>query len=598
MHNSIDPLLRFTVGQRWMVFLGVLASVLSALCFALPWLFLAMIIDDLVLADESTYSNHLLLLVLIAVAIIGRVIFAAIGSALSHMAAYDILLKLRHGLLQSLIKTPLSQVEQVGRGRISHIVLQDVEKMELFLAHHLSDLLVALVLPIGLVFFLLTQHLILTLAIIAPPIAGLFLLHSMVDGQKNKGFAASFKKAQEQMNADIAEFISGLPIIRIFQGRLDDEIALNKSIDKGHDIEVKWYLSSLKPFYLYRASLSLSLFIAIGGGGWFFLQGSLSLSSWVLFFCLAPLITAPIERIIRYLMPMIEVKSSARRIAEILSWQQNQDCEDETRLFAPAPLTLQGLSLNKDGHNILYDVSGLFPAQGLSLIVGKTGSGKSSLLKLLAKLESPDRGSFHLGDLELGPVSDTAWYDYMTLAFQDTFLKHASIRDNLRLANPDASDQELEKACFIAACNHFIQALPQGMDTLVGDGGLPLSGGQCQRLALARSLVRDPDLLVMDEALSHVDLQLQDTILNRLISQRTHKTTIMVTHQLAIAPLAKTILVMDQGRVIDQGSHEELLQTCSLYQDLWRDPATRCFKLHKAKTSIHQPKMPERQEIA
>jgi len=546
--------------------LGISSTVFSLV----PWVVLGLLID--LIRREPGATAALGLVALISLFAVARIFLMGLASARFHLLADNVSQDLREQVLNCLRDAPLSRIEARGGGAIIESVLRDVERIENFSAHNVLDLITTICLLIcaALVLFYLNWSF--ALVVLALPVIGLALLHRAFATAESKKNAAAFDAAQEELSARSMEFIRGLAVIRFFDGGGRSKSFVDHAINQLHALETRWVLSALTPYAIQRATTLGCVVLAVALGGWLFANGTLSLSAWIVFVCLAPAITEPLDKLARSSMSLMEVSAGVDRIADMLRWPKGKSDFGQIAYVHPGQLIAQDLKFELDGHAILKGGNLTEPDHGLTVIVGRTGSGKSTLIRLLGQFDEPTSGSILYGQHQVTSLAAGVWEQQIGFSFQETFLKSASVADNLRMGDPSASIEQLETACAAAGALEFVNALPERFDTKIGGDGWPISKGQEQRLALARVLLRAPNVLFLDEALAHVDLEHEDRIIARMAELRCDQMTVMISHRLKTATHADHVIVMDEGRVAGEGRHDALTETCPAYRALWGLP--------------------------
>ena len=575
--------------RRYRTGLGtVLGLIAGASLLALgPWVILAVMVTH-VEAGTLTADLAMWLAIAAGAIVVARFLALAGGSALAHLVAFDVLRELRFALLGRMETAPMPVVTGEGRGALIKIVRDDVERLERLLAHAFPDLVAAVVPGLFAVVLLAVLDVRFALIAIAPLVASLVLVRLSLWNKDNAGLVERLGVLHERVSARLIELVKGQPVLRMFGSPWDlKKAGPNKAdsmkegpasespspperlVEEVHEFELAWARKGLWPYGLSQAILGGTAFLAVGLGYWLVRDGGAQVSDFVLLVCLAPALVAPLEKVQHTIHEIVEMGQGVRRIAAILDWPApGREIAVSSGPPCTHPVRFEALSCQIDGHTLLQDLSFEIPAAGMTAVVGASGAGKTTLVRVLARLIEPADGRILVGGRSLHEIPHDDWYRFAAFAFQGTFLSRDTVADNLRVARPEATDEELRKALWAACCMEVVEALPQGLETQLGGEGVALSGGQRQRLGLARALLRDAPLLVLDEATSHADPALEQVLIRRLGTYRAGRATLFVTHRLPSAALADSILVLEAGILRGQGRHGALMEGCPAYQRL------------------------------
>lgn len=499
-------------------------------------------------------------------ALLGRYVLLGISKTLSHITAYATMYDLQLRLAQKIGRMPLGQVHGWGSSTLKKAVLQDTDIVHTIIGHYFADFLVGTIIPAATLamFFYVDWRMGLAAACVLPL---LWLAHRMAFSDFKTESDAYFK-ANDHMQSTLLEYVSGISVIKTYNRDLSQR--LKDAVDGQVDQIVRWTNRTLPPWSIFNimADVSLLFILPVGLG---LVAAGLAAPATVLFFLLLG---------IGYLQPLVRLSIQIG----FLNYASKSIERVETILAAPVlesgatSAMPQGndITLNKVGFyhgdtEALSDVSLSIPEGSLCAIVGPSGAGKTTLAQLLGRFWDVDSGAIKLGGADLRDIAEDELYKRISFVFQDVFLFNGTVADNLRLAKPDATDEELIRACTAARAHDFIMQMPMGYDSPVGLKGGLLSGGQKQRLSIARAILRDAPVLVLDEATAYADPVNEYEIQKALGALMKGRTVIMIAHRLSAIVHADQIVVMDRGRVVTTGTHDKLSTTCDLYGLLWQD---------------------------
>lgn len=499
-----------------------------------------------------------------------RWLLMAASHVLAHTGAFAIQHHLRLALARRLGEVPLSFFAGRGTGSLRRTLTDDVNGLEGFFAHMLPDTVAAATAPLAALALLCVADWRLALATLAPLPPALLVQWWWLRraGQRTREWSALQKQVADQ----VGEYLRGVHVVKTFglDARSFGELAT--AIRSAVDWVAEYARSGSTGWVVFNGLLSSSLVLVAPLGAWLLLQGELDRATWVLFLLVAPAVLLPL---LRLTFAMGEQMRRAEALARINAILQAPPLAEAA--LAPPPA---GTMLDIEFADIRHCYGARLALDGVSLraeagrltaIVGASGAGKSTLARLVARLYEFESGSLKVGGLDIRDWPLDALLARLGIVFQEVFLFHGSVRENLALARPDATQADIEAAARAACAHQFIMALPQGYDTQLGERGARLSGGERQRLSITRALLKDAPILLLDEPTASVDGENEADIRQALDRVCQGRTVLLIAHRLHTVIDADHIVVLEQGRVAGQGRHAGLLDNCPAYQALWRD---------------------------
>jgi ATP-binding cassette, subfamily B, bacterial IrtA/YbtP len=569
MSRALDT--RMLIGMApWSLGCAALLACLSALASLLPFYCLYRIAGELFAAAPNISEVQRWVGYAVA-AVFPRWALMAASHSLAHLGAFDVIHRLRLRIAERLANAPPRFHAARSSGELRKVVMDDVGSLEGLLAHLLPDAAAALCTPVFAFALLLAMDWRLGLAALAPLPVALVLQSWMMRGGRQR--MVDWQAMQARLSAQCAEYLRGMPVVKAFGlqarsfGALESNVLALVSWVEAHAarLSVGWAW--------FTALLSANLMLVAPLGVWLQARGEVDAAVVVLFVLVAPVVLQPLLRLTFALSEQQRRQVALERIDGLL-----QAPQIETPRHASAPLLsiphdiiFDNVHLSYGGQPALNGITFTVPAGKVTALVGASGSGKSSLLRLAARLEDPDAGHIRIAGKDVREWPQDALLQRLGTVLQEVFLFHGSIADNLRLAKPEATDLELATAARAAHADGFIAALPHGFETRLGEHGAGLSGGERQRLTLARALLRDTPVLLLDEATAHADAENDRLIHQSLFCSSQGRTLLMVAHRLQSVRQADHIVVLDAGRLVGQGRHEELLVSCPTYRQAWLD---------------------------
>ncbi|HML55304.1 MAG TPA: ABC transporter ATP-binding protein [Solidesulfovibrio magneticus] len=570
--SSFLALLRLAGERRWKMAAAVALAVASAVLSLAPALAVYAALA-LILAPDfgPDAAGRLWTIGLWAVAAVAAqyVLYFA-STMLSHMAAYDILYQLRRRILRHIARLPSGFFTARTSGATQKVLFDDVEEIEVFIAHHLPDLVSGLVLP-GLVFCLLAwfDWRLALVGLLPAPVCLLLQARAFAVGRQD-GLFARYHDAMETMNAAIIEYVRGMAVIKIFNRSVDSLARLTSSILAFRDLQCLWSRRAAPPWAMFMALTGAPLFVLLPAGLWWYFAGSLELPVLLLFLLLGPGALRPLAKVALLGGSLCRMGEGLARIQAVLAVPAMDQGQGGQAPRAGCDLEFDRVDFDHGPVPILRDISFTARAGTVTALVGPSGAGKSTMAGLAARLWDVRAGSVRIGGADVRELSQAALVQTVCAVFQDPFIFTESVHDNIAMGRPDAARRDVEAAARAARCHDFVAALPQGYDTVIGSGGsVHLSGGQRQRIALARALIKDAPVVILDEATAYADARNELEIQNALSVLLRGKTVLVAAHRLTTIAGADQILVVADGRIVERGRHDELLAAGGRYKALW-----------------------------
>ena len=569
----------------------VLVSVLMGV---LPFVLAYQVIAPLVMGESIGASFIISRVALVLACLVLQALFYGWGLNLSHKAAYDTLLRLRTALQKRFEKLPLGVIQDKGTGTVKKLFVDDVDSLEVLLAHSMPEGIANLMIPIAVyvaMFFVDWKLALLSLASIPISLIAMMTMYSV--GMKKKG---PYYMAGQKMNNTIIEYINGMEVVKVFNKDADSYERFRKDVSDYRDYTLAWYKAAWPWMAIYSSLLPCTIILTLPVGAWFVLSGWSTLPNLILVLCLSLSIGMPLLKSLGFLptMPQLNYKISAlEQVLDAPELQQTEDAfhgKDDTITYDHVSFAYQTTQPGPDGKpvviedEVLHDISFTAKAGQKTALVGESGSGKSTLAKLLIHYYDPQKGSISIGGQKLCDMSLEALNSRISYVAQDQYLFNTSLLENIRLGRLNATDEEVVEAAKKAQCMEFLEKLPQGIHSMAGDAGKMLSGGQRQRISLARAILKDAPIVVLDEATAYADPENEEKMEAAIAELVKGKTLVVIAHKLPAIMNADQICVMDHGKLVATGRHQELIQSCPEYQKLWKAAQDSAeWKVHTAK---------------
>ena len=546
---------------------AVVLAVVGSVCGMVPYFAAARIIA-LLLAGETALSAYTTWLLTALCGFWLRTVLYNSALAVSHKATFSILKTIRQQLLAKLPKLPLGTVLDTSSGKFKQTIVDQVESMETTLAHLFPEMTANIAAPVLTILYLFVLDWRLALlSLVVFPVAFFFMMTVM--GGYGKDYEGAVK-ATTEMSSTLIEYINGIEVIKAFNQGSKSYAKLTDKVRYNAQYYVNWMKKSQLGMAMAYGFFPAQMLTILPVGWLLYLHGSLTAETFLTVIILALGMAAPIVAAFNFVDTLAQVGTTVGQVDEILHAEEQQHATQPVT-FAGHDLALQHVSFGyHDDKEILHDVSLTIPAGKMTALVGPSGSGKSTLAKLAAGFWDVKTGSITMGGCDLKDIPLQQLYEQTAYVSQDNYLFDDTVRENIRMGRLGATDAEVEAAAHAAGCDGFIAELEHGYDTMVGGGGAHLSGGERQRIAIARAMLKNAPIVILDEATAYIDPENEAVIQKAVGALVKDKTVIVIAHRLSTITDAANIVVVQDGRIAAQGTHQQLLEHCPLYHEMWQ----------------------------
>ena len=546
----------------------VIAAIIGAACGIVPYFAIASIMTQLI-DGTSDYRVFVPYVGLVFAGFAGAIIGHSVSTIGSHNLAFSIIEDTRKRVVEKLSRLSMGTIEEKSSGKWSQFIVETIDKMEKPIAHVIPEVLANVLIPIIIVVIIFTLNWKIGLAnLVTLPLGMLFSMLMMKDYEaKSKRYIEASKK----MNAAAVEYIQGIKVIKAFNKSASSYDKFQKAVENNRDSMLDWYLSVCFAMTAAMEVLPSTLLFVLPVGLYLFMTGGIAIPTLIMCVLLSYASYKPLLKAMAYTDAMANVRVVFGEIQSVLDLPEmvRADTAPDPRSF---DVRFENVVFGYGGATgtTVFDGLNFTAKEGeLTAIVGSSGSGKSTVAKLLAGFWNVNGGRITIGGADIGSMSLERNMRLVTYVSQENFLFNKSIRDNLKMAKENATDKEIEAACRKASCDDFIKSLPEGYDTDAGNAGGKFSGGERQRITIARALLKDSPIVVLDEATAYSDPENEAVIQQSIDNLVKNKTVIMIAHRLSTVVNADKIIVLEKGRIVAEGTHAELLQSSPLYKKMW-----------------------------
>ena len=554
--------------------LACVLSVLSSAARIVPFFTIYGVVRELLAHyQEPSMVNQNAILMLCAVTFGAALVYglcAFISSALSHTAAYEIIYDLRLQLMEKLSRVSSGFFTSTTQGAIKKVVSDDSNQIEAFLAHHLCEIAAAVATPVFTLLYLFGMDWRLAIVTLLPILVSLVLLSACLKQPDKAALQVELHDAQERMQGTVVEYIHGMSVIKVFNRTLSAFQRYEGDLNHFTDVVDRTARANAKPMGAYYAFFGAQLLFLLPAVLLLIPMAESYLDFLpviLLFFLVGSGLKEPMENLMQMVILSGRIVEGVSRIDNIL----RQPEPDQDGAGDPTTFDVEFSDVEfayTEGIPAVDHVSFHLPQGTVTGLVGPSGGGKSTLAQLLLRFYAPQGGTIRIGGVDIREIPPARLMELVAYVFQDSVLFTDTIENNIRMGNTKVTMEEVEQAARNAGIHEVIQALPQGYQTVVGRDDAYLSGGEKQRLAIARVFLKDAPIIILDEATAYADAENEAKIQAAFAKLAQNKTVLMIAHRLKTVERADQILVMDKGKLVGAGTHEELLTGCETYKHL------------------------------
>ena len=499
-----------------------------------------------------------------------RVACHGISTILAHISAYTILEGIRLKIADRLMKAPLGEVMGRRIGYLKNIIMDKVEDLEPPLAHMIPELTSNLLLPVAIFIWMLVIDWRMGLAVLISPVLAMIPMFFLMRNYNSQ--YAAYMEANNHVNSIIIEYVEGIEVVKAFNQSTSSYEKFVNAVQSFKEFTLAWFKSTWKSMNLMMAIMPTTLLGVLPVGLLLVQNGSISPAELAMGIILSLSIVGPLMKATTFINEAKSMEYAVEAANELLNLPVLPD-SGKIVSIPHNDIALKHVTFSYDGseqNEVLHDVNLELPEGSFTALVGPSGGGKSTIARLIARFWDVTGGNITIGGKNIKELSIRQLSELVSFVTQDHFLFNCSLKENIRLGNPNATDEEVYAAAKAACCDEFIVRLDKGYDTPAGDAGKRLSGGEKQRISIARAILKNAPIVILDEATAFTDPQNEDKIQKSIMALSKGKTLLVIAHRLSTIQNADQIVVLKKGRIVDCGKQEELLKRCPLYADMWK----------------------------
>lgn len=563
--SGFSYLSHFLKGHEKSMYTSVILAILGSVSGMIPYFAVSVMISE-ILDGTSDFDLYLQWGMIALLGQLGRLLFATISTNVAHETSFGIIKNIRDTITEKLSKVPMGTILNTSSGKFKTLFVDTVEKIELPISHMIPEITAGILIPIAMIIYMFFLDWRFTLVSLVTIPIGFLCYMGMT-----KNYEVRFREvmeAQQNMDSAVVEYINGIEVIKTFNQSKSSYEKFASSVTTTERVRGKW-ISDTNPYYIAGLAIMPStLVFALPFGAYLFMEGEIQADTLIMLIILALGIIKPLISVLQYTDRMASIDSTLKEVMETLNAQELERPTEYATLKGNN-IEFQDVCFAYDRVQVLNNVSFSAVRGGITAIVGPSGSGKSTITKLIASFWENQSGKILLGDTDMKQIPLSQVMEQVSYVSQDIFLFNLSIKENILMGKTNATEEEMISASKKAQCHDFIMSFKDGYETKVGDTGGKLSGGERQRIALARAILKDSPIVLLDEVTAFTDPENEAKIQKSISEMIKGKTLIIVAHRLSTIVGADKIILLEKGKIQGEGTHQQLLDNSPLYRELW-----------------------------
>lgn len=545
---------------------SVILAIGNVVCKIIPY-FIIIDVVKMFLNGSKNFNDYMYDAILIAVSFIIAELFHSLSTSLSHKATFTVLANIRKACCDKLARVPLGYVKDTSSGTLKNIMVERIDSIETTLAHVIPEFTSNLLGPVVILIYFFTIDYRLALWSLVPILVGFISYFGMM-----LDFKPNFEKtvkATKDLNDAAVEYIDGIEVIKAFSKTESSYEKFTTAATAYADSFISWMRKCSIFHALMMTITPYTLLTVLPLGAHYVANGTLTVNHFILCIILSLSIAGPLITAFSYTDDLGKIDVIVGEVVGILDQKELERPQKSIDIPHDNSITLKDVKFGYHDQEVLHGVNMSLQAGSVNAIVGPSGSGKSTIAKLIASLWDVDSGSIEIGGVNIKNIALDDFNKRIAYVAQDNYLFNETVRENIRQGNPDATDEDIIEVTKKSGCYEFIMQLENGFDTIVGGAGGHLSGGERQRISIARAMLKDAPIIILDEATAYTDPENEAILQNSIAKLVAGKTLIVIAHRLSTVKDSDQLFVVDEGNIVAHGTHDELLERCSLYKDMW-----------------------------
>ncbi len=558
-------LLEVSGKEKNKLYISAIFSVISSLLAIAPYILMYNIILEF-FKVEMNYEKIRYLAIVVGIVVVVRMIIFLASGVFSHVAAFTILYELRMKAVNHISKLNMGFFTEHTIGEVKKIINEDIEKLENFIAHQIPDLASAIVTPIIVISYLMYLNWRLALVLFIPIILAFISQMAMFKGMKKR--MVKYHHLLQRLNSTIIQYINGINVMKAFNLSAKSFKNYKDVTEEYADYWIDVTMKSAPLYGIFLVLIDSGLLFMIPIGGIMFLNGSINASTYILFLILSANFLASFKQLLEFGGTFSMLLEGAGRVRSIIEQEPQMSGSKIIDKNSKGKIEFNNVTFKYDKKEIIKNLSLTIEPKNVVALVGPSGSGKTTLAQLLGRFWDIQKGSITIDGIDIREVKMEELMDKISFVFQNIFMLQDTILENIKMGL-NKSDEEVVEAAKKAQIHDFIMTLPKGYNTSLGEDGVKLSGGEKQRISIARAILKDSPIVVLDEVTSYSDVENEGKIQEALRILLKNKTAVIIAHRLYTIKNADKIIVLEEGKILEQGTHSSLMKKNGLYRHLW-----------------------------
>ncbi len=562
----VPILLDYASDKKRYYVISILAAVISVASGIVPFYFIADIITKLINHQEA-FNDYLLDIIMILAFFLIKGLFHVLSTSLSHIAAFQIIKTTRKRATDSLALASLGDVKDENSGSLKNTLCERIDSTETTLAHIIPEVSSSILCFLGTFVYLMILDWRMGLFSLIPVVIGIIAYFTMTIG-----YERYYKNCIEKtkiLNDTAVEYINGIEVIKAFGKSESSYEKFERAAKEGASCFVEWMRNSNVSFTIAMSVAPYTLLAILPLGGLLFYNGLIPLNTFIVSVLMSIGLIAPLINAMGHADDISKAQVIFKEIDRIVSIKQLARPKVSKALPKDSSISIRNVSFGYKNEEVLHDINLEIKADSQVAFVGPSGAGKSTIAKLIASLWDPNKGDIYIGGVNIKDLTLEDYNKEVSYVSQNNYLFNVSIKENIRMGNLNASDEEVVEICKKCGVHDFIMNLENGYDTVVGDSGSHLSGGERQRISIARAMMKNSKIVILDEATAYTDPENESIIQKSLAELVKGKTVIVIAHRLSTIVNSDDIILVNNGVIEAQGKHQELLEKSDLYRKMW-----------------------------